>query len=125
MNTSGIQTVWYEFQPVSDEAVRTGRPVATVTLEKSRFTTPNVGPFDSSKLAVLDRGTAWASAREDFLFESAVVGFGMLLRGGHNSPALNHEVVLSLAEKGKGADASGERAKFIREVNDARRAAGL
>lgn len=125
MNTSGIQTVWYEFQPVSDEAVRTGRPVATVTLDKSRFTTPSIGPFDSSKLGVLDRGTAWNSAREEFLYEAAVVGFGMLLRGDHNSPALNHEVVLSLAEKGKGSDASGERGKFIREVNEARRAAGL
>ncbi|MES2598349.1 MAG: YfbK domain-containing protein [Verrucomicrobiota bacterium] len=125
MNVSGVQTVWYEFQPVSDEAVRTGRPVATVTLDKARFTTPSVGPFDSSKMGVLDRGTAWSSAREDFLFETAVVGFGMLLKGDHHSPALNHEVVLSLAEKGKGTDADGERTRFIREVNDARRAAGL
>lgn len=125
MTTSGTQTVWYEFQPVSDEAIRTGRPVATVTLEKGRFTMPSVGPFDGSKLAVLDRGASWQAAREDFLFESAVVGFGMLLRGDHRSPALNHQVVLSLAEKAKGSDASGERARFIREVGHARQAAGL
>ncbi|GEP42182.1 YfbK domain-containing protein [Brevifollis gellanilyticus] len=125
MNTSGTQTVWYEFLPVSDEAVRTGRPVATVTLDKARFTTPSVGPFDSTKMGVLDRGMGWTSAREDFLFETAVVGFGMLLKGDHHSPALNHEIVLSLAEKGKGTDANGERGRFIREVNDARRAAGL
>jgi hypothetical protein len=125
MTTSGTQTVWYEFQPVSDEAIRTGRPVATVTLEKGRFTMPSVGPFDGSKLAVLDRGASWQAAREDFLFESAVVGFGMLLRGDHRSPALNHQVVLSLAEKAKGSDASGERARFIREVSHARQAAGL
>ncbi len=125
MTTSGTQTVWYEFQPVSDEAIRTNRPVATVTLEKGRFTMPSVGPFDGSKLAVLDRGTSWQSAREDFLFESAVVGFGMLLRGDHRSPSLNHEIVLSLAEKAKGSDASGERARFIREVGHARQAAGL
>jgi|JI8StandDraft_1071087.scaffolds.fasta_scaffold56067_2 hypothetical protein len=125
MTTSGTQTVWYEFQPISDEAIRTGRPVATVTLEKGRFTMPSVGPFDGSKLAVLDRGASWQAAREDFLFESAVVGFGMLLRGDHRSPALNHDVVLSLAEKAKGGDASGERARFIREVGHARLAAGL
>lgn len=125
MTTSGTQTVWYEFQPISDEAIRTGRPVATVTLEKGRFTMPSVGPFDGSKLAVLDRGASWQAAREDFLFESAVVGFGMLLRGDHRSPALNHQVVLSLAEKAKGSDASGERARFIREVGHARHAAGL
>jgi hypothetical protein len=99
--------------------------VATVTLEKGRFTMPSVGPFDGSKLAVLDRGASWQAAREDFLFESAVVGFGMLLRGDHRSPALNHQVVLSLAEKAKGSDASGERARFIREVSHARQAAGL
>jgi anti-sigma factor RsiW len=125
MTTSGTQTVWYEFQPISDEAIRTGHPVATVTLEKGRFTMPSVGPFDGSKLAVLDRGASWQAAREDFLFESAVVGFGMLLRGDHRSPALNHQVVLSLAEKAKGSDASGERARFIREVSHARQAAGL
>jgi hypothetical protein len=49
----------------------------------------------------------------------------MLLRGDHRSPALNHQVVLSLAEKAKGSDASGERARFIREVSHARQAAGL
>jgi hypothetical protein len=125
MTTSGTQTVWYEFQPISDEAIRTGRPVATITLEKGRFTTPSVGPFDESKLAVLDRGASWQAAREDFLFESAVVGFGMLLRGDHRSPVLNHEIVLSLAEKAKGSDSSGERARFIREVGHARQAAGL
>lgn len=125
MTTSGTQTVWYEFQPISDEAIRTGRPVATVTLEKGRFTMPSVGPFDGSKLAVLDRGASWQAAREDFLLESAVVGFGMLLRGDHRSPALNHQVVLTLAEKARGNDASGERARFIREVGHARQAAGL
>lgn len=125
MTTSGTQTVWYEFQPISDEAIRTGRPVATVTLEKGRFTMPSVGPFDGSKLAVLDRGASWQAAREDFLFESAVVGFGMLLRGDHRSPALNHQVILTLAEKARGSDASGERARFIRDVGHARQAAGL
>lgn len=125
METSGIQTVWYEFQPVSDEAVRTGRSIATITLEKGRFTQPSVGPFDGSKLAVLDRGLAWTSAREDFLFESAVVGFGMLLRGDHRSPSLNHEIILAVAEKSRGSDPSGERTRFIRHLQEARRAAGL
>jgi hypothetical protein len=125
MDTSGTQTVWYEFQPASDEAIRSGRPIATVTLEKGRFTVPSDGPFDGSKLSVLDRGIPWTTAREDFLFESAVVGFSMLLRGDHNSPALNHQVILGLAEKGRGSDSGGERSRFIKQVVDARRAAGL
>lgn len=125
MDTSGTQTVWYEFQPASDEAIRSGRPIATITLEKGRFTLPSDGPFDGSKLSVLDRGVTWTAAREDFLFESAVVGFSMLLRGDHSSPALNHQVILGLAEKGRGSDSSGERSRFIKQVVDARRAAGL
>lgn len=125
MDTSGTQTVWYEFQPASDEAIRSGRPIATITLEKGRFTLPSDGPFDGSKLSVLDRGITWTAAREDFLFESAVVGFSMLLRGDHSSPALNHQVILGLAEKGRGADSSGERSRFIKQVVDVRRAAGL
>jgi hypothetical protein len=125
MDTSGTETVWYEFQPVSDEAIRNGRPIATITLEKGRFTLPSDGPFDGSKLSVLDRGVSWAAAREDFLFESAVVGLSMLLRGDHSSPALNHQVILGLAEKGRGTDSSGERSRFIKQVIDARQSAGL
>ena len=125
LRSAGSQTVWYEFQPVSDDVVESGKSVATVTLEKGRFTTQTVGPFDGSKLNVQDRGIMWQSAREDFIFESAVVGLSMLLRGDHQSPELNHRLVLTLAEKGKGTDVSGERGRFIRQVNDARRAAGL
>jgi hypothetical protein len=49
----------------------------------------------------------------------------MLLRGNHQSPGLDHRLVLTLAEKSKGSDASGERGRFIRQVNEVRRAAGL
>jgi len=125
LRSAGSQTVWYEFQPVSDDVADTGKSVAVVTLEKGRFTTQTVGPFDSSKLNVQDRGITWQATREDFIFESAVVGLSMLLRGDHQSPGLNHHLVLALAEKGKGTDATGERARFIRQVNEARRAAGL
>ncbi len=125
LRSAGSQTVWYEFQPVSDDGAESGKSIATVTLEKGRFTTQTVGPFDSSRLNVQDRGITWQTAREDFIFESAVVGLSMLLRGDHQSPELNHRLVLALAEKGKGTDASGEHARFIRQVNEARRAAGL
>ncbi len=125
LRSAGSQTVWYEFQPVSDDVADTGKSVAVVTLEKGRFTTQTVGPFDSSKLNVQDRGITWQATREDFIFESAVVGLSMLLRGDHQSPELNHHLVLALAEKGKGTDATGERTRFIRQVNEAQRAAGL
>jgi hypothetical protein len=125
LRSAGMQTVWYEFQPVSEDTLPSGKQIATVTLDKGRFTTQTVGPFDGSKLNVLDRGAKWETAREEYLFEAAVVGLGMLLRGDHQSPSLNHQVIQALAEKSKGNDASGERARFLKQLADVRRAAGL
>jgi hypothetical protein len=59
------------------------------------------------------------------VFESAVVGFGLLLRGEEQKGALNHDLVLDLAKQGRGADATGEHGRFIRLVQDAQKAAGL
>mgnify|MGYP000045819313 FL=1 len=125
LRSAGSQVVWYEFQPATTDLNAAGKPIATITLDQGRFTTQTVGPFDASKLNVVDRGVTWQNAREDYLFESAVVGLGMLLNGDHQSPDLNHRLILDLAEKSKGPDSSGERARFIRQLNEARRAAGL
>jgi anti-sigma factor RsiW len=125
LRSAGTQVVWYEFQPAANELNTPGKTIATVTLDQARFTTQTVGPFDESKLNVVDRGATWQTAREDYLFESAVIGLGMLLNGDHQSPNLNHQLILDLAEKSKGSDSSGERGRFIRQLNDARRAAGL
>ena len=123
LRSAGTHSVWYEFLPNGrGDGVRT---IATVTLPSGRFTTQTVGPFDGSKLTVQDRGQSWESARDDMVFESAVVGFGMLLRGVGHTPKLNHELVLSMATKAKGMDATGERQRFIRQVLEARKAAGL
>jgi len=45
-------------------------------------------------LQIVDRGTAWTSARDDFLFESAIMGFGLLLKGDKDCGRLNHALVL-------------------------------
>jgi len=125
LRSAGSQVVWYEFQPATTDLNAAGKPIATITLDQGRFTTQTVGPFDESKLNVMDRGATWQTAREDYLFESAVVGLGMLLNGNHQCPDLNHQLILNLAEKSQGTDSSGERARFIRQLNEARRAAGL
>lgn len=125
LRSAGTQVVWYEFQPSTTDPNAAGKPIATISLDQGRFTTQTVGPFDASKLNVVDRGATWQAAREDYLFESAVVGLGMLLNGDHQSPDLNHQLILNLAEKSRGADSSGERGRFIRQLNEARRAAGL
>lgn len=126
LRTAGTHVLWYEFQPngAPTEPAR-DRLVATVTLPNARFTSQAVGPFDSTKLQVIDRGFQLQNAREEFVFEASVVGFGMLMRGTEHVGSLNHSLVLDLAKKVKGADGKGERARFIRVVQDAQRVAGL
>lgn len=125
LRSAGTQTVWYEYQPVSEDIQAAGKPIATITLDKIRFTTQTVGPFDGSKLNVLDRGTAWESAREDYLFEAAVVGLGMLLKGDHQSPGLNHQLIQTLAEKSHGSSPARERSRLLKPLAELRSAAGL
>jgi hypothetical protein len=127
LRSAGTHVLWYEFLPngAGDPNRETGRHIATVTLPGARFTTQTVAPFDGSKLRVLDRGVKWEAARDDFLFESSVVGFGLLLRGAPQTGQLNHQLVLNLAGKAREADPSPERARFVRLVQEAKQAAGL
>jgi hypothetical protein len=115
---------WYEFVP-NGQPADTARVIGSVKLPNAQFTTVTTAPFDSSTLQVVDRGTAWASARDDFLFESAVMGFGLLLKGDKDCGSLNHELVLDLAQRAGDADRDNERAKFTRLVKEAGRATGL
>lgn len=123
LRRAGTHSVWYEFEP--NGRLDGSKTIATVTLPQVRFTTQTVGPFDGSKLLVQDRGLDWRQARTDFVFDSAVVGFGLLLRGAAAGPDLNHELVLSLAEQCLESDSSGERRRFVRQVREAQAAAGL
>jgi hypothetical protein len=117
--------VWYEFLPNGLATEGAARAIGAVTLPGARFTTAAMGPFDSSKLQVVDRGTDWNAARDDFLFESAVVGFGLLLKGEKDAGTLDHSLVLSLAKRTAAEDRTGERARFVKLVQDAQRSAGL
>jgi hypothetical protein len=123
LRRAGSHSVWYEFEP--NGRLDGSKTIATITLPQVRFTTQTVGPFDGSKLLVQDRGLDWRQARTDFVFDTAVVGFGLLLRGAAAGPDLNHELVLSLAEQSLESDSSGERRRFVRQVREAQAAAGL
>ncbi|OYW73308.1 MAG: hypothetical protein B7Z37_21875 [Verrucomicrobia bacterium 12-59-8] len=127
LRSAGTHVLWYEFQPNgSSEIPRdSGRQIATVMLPNAHFTSQAVGPFDSSKLQIIDRGYSLQNAREEFVFETSVVGFGLLLRGADHLGGLNHDLVLNLARQSRGADSGGERARFIRLVQDAQHATGL
>jgi hypothetical protein len=122
LDQAGTHVVWYEFEP-NGKPSPASRQIATLTVPNTRFTQKAVGPFDDSKLQVLDRGFTLDNARDDFLFESAVVGFGMLMRGTPQIGSLDHELVLSLASRAKSE--SPERSRFIKLVQDVQKAAGL
>ncbi|MFO1441377.1 MAG: DUF3520 domain-containing protein [Verrucomicrobiaceae bacterium] len=125
LDQAGMHVVWYEFEPNGKSDLKTPatRQIATLTVPNTRFTQKAVGPFDDSKLQVLDRGFTLDNARDDFLFESAVVGFGMLMRGTQQIGSLDHQLVLNLASRAKAE--SPERTRFIKLVQDVQKAAGL
>jgi hypothetical protein len=129
-SNAAAHVMWYEVVPsqVNAEVNReSGRSLATVTVPSAKFSSQAVGPFvNSSKLQAMDRGQKWENAREDFLFETAIVGFGLLMRGEDNLGTLNHELVLKLAEKAQGnSKTDDKRAEFIRLVEEARRMTGI
>jgi anti-sigma factor RsiW len=127
---AAAHVMWYEVVPSNPNAEinrESGRSLATVTVPNAKFSSQAVGPFvNSSKLQALDRGQKWENAREDFLFETAIVGFGLLMRGEDNLGSLNHELVMKMAEKAQGTSKTDDkRAQFIRLVQDARRMTGI
>jgi len=123
LRTAGTHVIWYEFLPNGASDSTRERQIASVTLPNVRFTSQTVGPFDGSRLRVIDRGFKLQNARDDFLFEASVVGFGLLMRGAEQIGDLDHEMVLGLAQKSAGN--STERVRFVRMVQDAKRLAGL
>ncbi len=82
-------------------------------------------PASSPPLPLVDRGTDWNEKGEAFVFETAMVGFKLLLQGSENVGSLNHRMVLDLAQQSRGDDSNGERTKFIHAVQQAQKAAGL
>ncbi len=116
---------WFEFTPNGPSREGVARTIGSITVANSRFTTPAMAAFDASTLQVLDRGTKWPEAGQDFIYESAVSGFGLLLQGAKDAGTLNHALVLSLAQRTLQDDSSGERARFVKTVKEAQRAAGL
>lgn len=124
---AGTQTLWYEYLPNGKpaETFENGKLIATVRLPGAKFTTQAVGPFDASRLQVLDRGRSWQQARGDFVFDTAVVALALLLDGAGKDNALNQPLVLELAEAARAAgDPDGSRSRFIEAVREVGRLAG-
>ena len=122
---AAFHSTWYEIVPNGAPAT-TARNLGHVALRNTAFTTAAMSIFDTSKIQIVDQGETLAQASDDFLFESAVIGFGLLMEGKSPSPQLNHRLILTLAERAqKAGDRSGERAKFIKTVKEAASASGV
>lgn len=127
LRSAGTQTIWYEFVPNGAPAssFENGKRIATVRLPGAKFTTQAVGPFDASRLQVLDRGRDWKEARGEFQFETALVALALLLDGASAEGGLNQQVVLDLAQTAREAgDPDGSRARFINSLRQLGRLAG-
>lgn len=127
LRSAGSQTLWYEFLPNGAPAAtyENGKLVATVRVPGAKFTTQAVGPFDASRLQVLDRGNDWREARGDFIHETAVVGLGLLLDGAAHIGGLNRKLVLELAQAAREeGDPDGSRARFINALRQLDRLTG-
>lgn len=112
---------WYEIVPSRKFAPTREAPVSLGVME---IVQP-VAAKDGQPLRLMDRGYLWSEAREDFAFETAMIGFNLLLQGADNIGSLNYQMVLELAEQSRGEDRHGERSNFIRTVEQAQKAAGL
>ncbi len=85
---------------------------------KVRYQRPQGG--SSALLSWVVKESAGAPSR-DYLFASAVAGFGLLLRDSEHKGNLTWPDVRRLAEQGRGADVDGDRAGFLRLVTLAER----
>ncbi len=117
-------SAWYEVT-INGAPTGAARTIGNVTLPNARFTVTALAPFDGSRLQIVDQGQHWDQAADDYLFDSAVLGWGLLLNGRDLPAGLSHSIILDLAERAmKTADRHGERAKFVKLLRDAGRAAG-
>ncbi|MEI6535005.1 MAG: YfbK domain-containing protein, partial [Verrucomicrobiaceae bacterium] len=113
---------WYEIIPANEINPTRDKPALLGVME---IVQPQGVAKDGQALQLLDRGLMWDEAREDFEFETAMIGFNLLLHGTDNIGSLNYQLVLDLAEQARGDDWRGERAKFIKTIQQAQKAAGL
>jgi hypothetical protein len=113
---------WYEIIPTRNFSASTEKPV---TIGSIHVEQPRGSASDLKPLPLVDKGNAWNDRGEDYVFETAMIGWNMLLNGTENIGGLNSKLVLDLAEKSRGEDAKGERARFINAVKQAQRAVGM
>jgi hypothetical protein len=117
--------LWHELTPNGQPGSTTApRQLGTVKLPESRFTTPAMAPFDGTSLRIMDRGYSVSEAKDDFRFESALIGFSLLMQGDAAKP--EPSLLQALAQEAQSAaDPYGERAKLVKLLEAAKDLAGM
>ena len=87
---------------------------------KLRYKHPQADTSELLSFAVMDEDKSMANASGDFQFAAGVAAFGMLLRDSEHKGTADYDLVLELAENGRGADPSGYRAEFRQLVKTAK-----
>lgn len=120
---NATRIMWYELIPSRNFSASDTNPlkIGQLTLHQPKSATET----STQTLPLLDQGTNWRNAREDFIFETSMVGLGLLLQGYANTSFLDHSVVREIAENYKGKDEDGSRAKFIELIRSAQQAGGV
>jgi hypothetical protein len=117
--------VWHEVLPNGQVgSAAAPRKLGTVKLPDARFTTPAMAPFDGSSLRIVDKGHGVSEARDDFRFETALIGFTLLMKGDATKP--EPSLLKALATEALAAgDPYGERAKLVKLLTEAQAMTGL
>jgi Ca-activated chloride channel family protein len=89
-----------------------------------RYKKPDGDASSLIERGVIDQGTDYGRASDDFKFAAAVAGFGMVLRNSPSRGNLGYAAVLELAEPTVQADRSGLRGEFVELVRKARQISG-
>ena len=111
----------------SAKAPADARPDAPASDElltvKLRYKQPDGDTSTKQEFPLVDGGAAWQQASTDFIWASAVAGFGMLLRESPHAGETTWPMVLDLAGAGIGPDRHGYRNEFMQLAQKARRTA--
>lgn len=112
----GIDPLKYQAQKELTEAAQ-GEEIFTLKL---RYKDPTSDTSKPLEFPITDPGTKLGKASEEFKFAAAVATFGMILRDSKYKGTAGIDMVLEIAEEGKGQDKSGYRAEFLSLAKKAR-----
>ncbi|MBM4373181.1 MAG: VWA domain-containing protein, partial [Deltaproteobacteria bacterium] len=105
----GVDALKYQDSAISDAAKKSPE-LATV---KFRYKPPKEDVSNLITVPVLDKDVHWKDTSRDFRFASAVVEFGLLLRGSEFKGSATFESLIARAKTALGEDPQGYRAGFL------------